>query len=225
MITFDADLDRQDFQLNAAFVADRGITALFGPSGSGKSTILALIAGLLKPSRGRITLGDRVLTDTQHGIFVATHRRRAGLVFQDAQLFPHLTVAQNLKFAQWFAPKTENGLSLASVAEVLGLTGLLDRRTPGLSGGEKQRVALARALLSGPEILLLDEPLASLDDARRAEILPFIEGMRDEFGIPILYVTHAAAEVQRLAARVVKLESGRVVWSGDPKDPLSGITP
>lgn len=225
MITFNAELKRDDFELDATFRADGGITALFGPSGSGKSTILALIAGLLKPARGRITLGERILTDTAQGIFIAKHKRRAGLVFQDAQLFPHMTVAQNLKFATWFAPSSADQLEMASVVDVLGLAHLLDRRAPGLSGGEKQRVALGRALLSAPELLLLDEPLASLDEPRRDEILPLIERMRDQFGIPILYVTHSPSEVLRLASRVIKLERGRVVWSGNPADPQSGIRP
>lgn len=224
MISFDCELQRGDFALDAAFTADRGITALFGPSGSGKSTILALIAGLLQPSRGKITLDDRILTDTATRVFVAKHKRRSGLVFQDAQLFPHMTVEQNLKFGRWFAPKSETQLALPAVADVLGLGPLLKRRPPGLSGGEKQRVALGRALLSNPQVLLLDEPLASLDAALRDEILPLIERMRDQFKIPTIYVTHAPEEVLRLASRVIKIEKGRVVWSGDPKDPASNIT-
>lgn len=223
MIHFDCELPRGEFKLDAAFSAEPGITALFGPSGSGKSTILALIAGLLQPARGVIALGDRVLTDTQKGIAVAKHERRAGLVFQDAQLFPHMTVAQNLKFAQYFAPPARRGIARDFVITVLGLNDLLGRRTPGLSGGEKQRVALARALLSGADVLLLDEPLASLDAARRDEILPIIERMRDEFAVPILYVSHSASEVLRLANYVVRLDRGRAVWAGDPKDPASGI--
>lgn len=223
MITFDCELTRGDFKLDAAFTSHPGITALFGPSGSGKSTILSLIAGLLQPARGVIALGERVLTDTEKGIALAKHRRRAGLVFQDAQLFPHMTVAQNLKFAQYFASAARTGITQDAVIAVLGLDHLLSRRPPGLSGGEKQRVALARALLSGPDVLLLDEPLASLDAARRDEILPLIERMRDEFAVPILYVSHAANEVLRLASHVVKLDRGGVVWAGDPADPASGI--
>lgn len=223
MIQFDCELTRGDFTLNAAFAAQSGITALFGPSGSGKSTILALIAGLVQPRHGVITVGSRVLTDTGKGISIAKHQRRVGLVFQDSQLFPHMTVVQNLKFAQYFATASRQGITLDSVAAVLGLADLLRRRPPGLSGGEKQRVALARALLSGPDVLLLDEPLASLDAARRDEILSLIERMRDEFAVPILYVSHSAGEVLRLANHVVKLDRGRAIWSGDPKDPASGI--
>lgn len=223
MIHFDCELQRGDFNLDVAFKSKPGITALFGPSGSGKSTVLALIAGLLQPSRGVIALGDRVLTDTGKRVAVAKHNRRAGLVFQDAQLFPHMTVAQNLKFAQFFARERQRQIDFTSVVDVLGLKGFLSRRPPGLSGGEKQRVALARALLSGPDVLLLDEPLASLDAERRDEILPLIERMRDEFAVPILYVSHAADEVLRLASHVVKLDRGRSVWSGDPKDSAAGI--
>lgn len=223
MIHFDCELQRGDFNLDVAFTSKPGITALFGPSGSGKSTVLALIAGLQQPSRGTIALGERVLTDTGKHIAVAKHKRRAGLVFQDAQLFPHMTVAQNLKFAQFFARERPRQIDFASVVGVLGLNDFLARRPPGLSGGEKQRVALARALLSGPDVLLLDEPLAGLDAARRDEILPLIERMRDEFAVPILYVSHSASEVLRLASHVVKLERGSSVWSGDPKDPESGI--
>lgn len=225
ILHFDCALTRGDFKLDAAFDAEPGITALFGPSGSGKSTILSLIAGLVQPARGVIALGDRTLTDTEKGIAVAKHQRRAGLVFQDAQLFPHMTVAQNLKFAQYFAATARNGITQDAVIAVLGLGHLLSRRPPGLSGGEKQRVALARALLSGPDVLLLDEPLASLDAARRDEILPLIERMRDEFAVPIVYVSHSAREVVRLANHVVRLDHGRVVWTGDPKDPASGIRP
>lgn len=223
IIRFDCALTRGDFTLDAAFAATSGITALFGPSGSGKSTILALMAGLLQPSRGLIAFGDRVVVDTREGIAVAKHNRRIGLVFQDSQLFPHMTVSQNLKFAQYFSAASRSGIELAPVVAALGIEGLLTRRPPGLSGGEKQRVALARALLSGPDVLLLDEPLASLDAARREEILPLIERMRDEFAVPMLYVSHSAGEVLRLANHVVKLDRGRVVWSGDPNDPASGI--
>ena len=223
MIHFDCELSRGDFKLDAAFTAEPGVTALFGPSGSGKSTILSMIAGLVRPSRGVITLGNRVLTDTDKGIAIVKHRRRVGLVFQDAQLFPHMTVAQNLKFAQYFTTAARSSIKQDQVIAVLGLDHLLSRRPPGLSGGEKQRVALARALLSGPDVLLLDEPLASLDAARRDEILSLIERMRDDFAVPILYVSHSAREVLRLANYVVKIEHGRVTWSGDPKDLASGI--
>lgn len=210
VLEFSATRTRGAFTLDAAFTAQHGITALFGPSGCGKSTILQLIAGTLRPDNGRIVCADRVLYDTKKRIDVPSHRRRVGLVFQDAQLFPHLTVRQNLAFARWFAPIGGSHLALEAIAEALAIDHVLSRRTPQLSGGERQRVALARAVLSGPQLLLLDEPLASLDDARRAEILPLIERLRDEFHIPMLYVTHARGEVERLAERVVTLAEGRV---------------
>ena len=222
-ISFDCQLTRGTFSFEAAFETDGGITALFGPSGSGKSTALFLIAGLLRPDRGRIAIGPRVLTDTAEGVFVPRHKRRAGLVFQDAQLFPHMSVAHNLKFGRWFAPRNSATVPFDAVIETLGIAPLLQRRPPGLSGGERQRVALARALLAGPDVLLMDEPLAGLDRDRRLEIMPLIERMRDEFKIPIIYVTHAADEVMRLAARVVLVEAGRVVASGAPDQVMKPV--
>jgi molybdate transport system ATP-binding protein len=197
------------FTLDARFAAGPGITVLFGPSGAGKTTLLHLIAGLLRPDRGRIVLDGDVLTDTAEHIFVPPHQRRVGLVFQDAQLFPHLTVAQNLSFGSWFAPQS-NGLSRTHVIEVLGIGDLLQRRPARLSGGEKSRVALARALLSSPRLLLMDEPLSGLDDGKRQAILPLIESVRDEFGVPMLYVTHSTDEAQRLANRIITIDRGRV---------------
>ncbi|NOT72138.1 MAG: molybdenum ABC transporter ATP-binding protein [Hyphomicrobium sp.] len=216
MIDVDVHLQRKTFCLNASFTAGAGITALFGPSGSGKSTLLALIAGLVRPTRGRIAVDGRTLVDTERKVWVPKHKRRIGIVFQDAQLFPHMTVGQNLNFGRWFAPGGKRIVSQSSVVDVLGISHLTDRRPPSLSGGERQRVALARALLSGPEILLLDEPLASLDAGRREEILPLIERMRDEFRIPMLYVTHDASEVNKLASQAVVLENGQIVWKGRP---------
>lgn len=216
MIDVNVQLDRGAFALHAAFTADRGITAIFGPSGSGKSTLLALVAGLLRPTTGRIAVNGRVLVDTAQTIWIPKHKRRVGIVFQDAQLFPHMTISQNLNFGRWFASADKLMVSRDVVIEILGIAHLMARRPPSLSGGERQRVALARALLSGPEILLLDEPLASLDARRREEILPLIERMRDEFDIPMLYVTHDLGEVKRLAARVVVIEGGRVVSTGHP---------
>ncbi len=200
------------FVLDAEFSAGPGITVLFGPSGAGKTTILHLVAGLMRPESGRIVVGGDVVADTQSRIFVPPHKRRIGLVFQDAQLFPHLTVAQNLAFGGWFA-RYKNGLPREHVIEVLGIDKLLDRRPARLSGGEKSRVALARALLSSPRLLLMDEPLSGLDDEKRQTILPLIETVRDEFSVPMLYVTHARDEAQRLANRIVQIERGRVAGS------------
>lgn len=220
MIDFSATFARGTFDLDAAFQTGAGITALFGPSGSGKSTILHLIAGLLHPSRGHIRLGGRVLTDTAQNLFLPSHKRRAGLVFQDAQLFPHMTVSQNLGFARRFAGITAHHIPTDPVIDALGIGGLQDRRPAELSGGEKQRVALARALFAAPEILLLDEPLASLDQNRKNEILPLIEQIRDAFAIPMIYVTHAREEVYRLASHAVVLDRGRVSGCGTPSDTL-----
>ena len=201
---------RNDFLLDVAFDGGSGITALFGPSGSGKTTILNIIAGTLRPDAGYVAVSSHVLTDTQADIFVPCHRRRVGFVFQDAQLFPHLTVEQNIKFGRWFVSMHGDGPPLDVVTRELGIGGLLKRRPATLSGGEKQRVALARALLSSPRILLMDEPLSGVDDARRNEIMGLIERVRDEFRIPIVYVTHTRDEVRRLATRVVRLKAGRV---------------
>jgi molybdate transport system ATP-binding protein len=211
---------RNDFTLDIEFEGDTGITALFGPSGAGKSTVLNMIAGVQKPDRGAITIGGETLTDTAVGIFVPPHRRRVGFVFQDAQLFPHFTVEQNIRFGRWFTPTADAAPPPDVVTGVLGIAGLLKRRPSTLSGGEKQRVALARALLSAPRILLMDEPLSGLDDARRDEIMVLIERVRDEFKIPIVYVTHTRDEVRRLATRVVQLKAGRVEAIGTAVDLL-----
>jgi molybdate transport system ATP-binding protein len=205
---------RGDFILDVAFESDSPLTALFGPSGSGKTALLNLIAGVQRPDRGRIVVAGHVLTDTEARIFVPPHRRRVGFVFQDAQLFPHLTVGQNIKFGQWFTRAERNGLPFDVIVNVLGIGSLLKRRPATLSGGEKHRVALARALLSSPRILLMDEPLAGLDDARRNEIMNLIERIRDEFAIPIVYVTHSVDEVRRLASCVVRIIAGRVTAVG-----------
>lgn len=220
MIRVDAALKLGAFDLDIAFENDEGITALFGRSGSGKSTTINLIAGLARPARGRIVLDGRTLVDTEAGIFVPKHKRRVGLVFQDTQLFSHLSVRQNLLFGRWFAPKAERNIAFEPVVETLGIGHLLARKPARLSGGEKQRVALGRALLASPKILLMDEPLASLDQERKLEILPLIERLRDEFRIPIVYVSHSVEEVGRLASRVVVLEAGRVVAMGGVEDVL-----
>jgi molybdate transport system ATP-binding protein len=204
------------FTLDVDFTADAGITVLLGHSGAGKTTVLNLVAGLHRPDRGRIEANGDVLVDTESGKFVPPHRRRVGVVFQDAQLFPHLTVDQNLSFGRWFARGRPESVPRDQVVACLGLQDLLSRRPSRLSGGEKQRVSLGRALLSSPRLLLMDEPLAGLDEARREEILPLIERVRDEFAVPILYVTHAREEARRLAGKVLVLERGRVTACGPP---------
>ncbi|MFT4149506.1 MAG: molybdenum ABC transporter ATP-binding protein [Paracoccaceae bacterium] len=200
------------FALEVAFTAPGGVTALFGRSGTGKSTVVNAVAGLLRPDRGRIAVDGRVLSDTATRTFVPPHRRRIGYVFQDARLFPHLTVRQNLTYGRFFAPK--GGPGLEEITDLLGIGALLARRPGALSGGERQRVAIGRALLSNPRLLLMDEPLAALDEARKAEILPFLERMRDATRVPILYVSHSVAEVARLATTVVLLDGGRVLCTG-----------
>ena len=210
------------FDIDARFQADDGVTVLFGPSGAGKTTILNMIAGVIRPDRGRIVCGDDVLVDTAAGIYVPTHKRRIGYVYQDSQLFPHLTVGQNLKFGAWFARGENEALPFDTVVDTLGITELLGRRPTRLSGGEKHRVALGRALLARPRLLLMDEPLASLDGARKEEILPLIERVRDEFGVPIFYVTHAVDEARRLASTAVMISGGRVTASGRAPDEAEG---
>ncbi len=203
------------FDLDLAFDAGAGITALFGRSGAGKTTVIDAVAGLLRPEAGRVVLDGRVLFDSAAGIWVPPHRRRLGYVFQDARLFPHLTVEQNLMFGARFAPRGSSGAGFDDVVALLGLDGLLGRAPARLSGGEKQRVALGRALLSHPRMLLMDEPLASLDGPRKQEILPYLERLRDgDLCLPILYVSHAVDEVARLADRLVLLQDGRLRAQG-----------
>jgi molybdate transport system ATP-binding protein len=209
------------FAFDVAFSAPpTGVTALFGPSGCGKSTVLAAIAGLLRPDRGRITVGETVLLDTAQGISLPPERRRCGVVFQDARLFPHLSVAANLRYGMRRAPPDAEGPSFDEVVAMLGIGALLARRPGGLSGGERQRVGLGRALLSRPRLLLMDEPLAALDAARRAEVLPFLARLRDASRLPIFYVTHAMDEVDTLADHLVLLDAGRVLAAG-PIEALS----
>ena len=196
--------------LDIRFSGAGGVTALFGRSGAGKTSTVRMIAGLMAPDAGRIALGGRVLFDSGQGIDIATPQRRVGAVFQEGRLFPHLTVRRNLLYAKAARADGRYG----GVVAMLGLEALLDRRPATLSGGEQQRVAIGRALLSNPDILLMDEPLASLDAARKAEILPYIERLRDEAGLPIVYVSHQIDEVARLADRIVLLSDGSVAATG-----------
>jgi molybdate transport system ATP-binding protein len=215
-VTLDVDIRHPQgaFLLEARFRSSGSLTALFGPSGSGKTSLVRAIAGLIVPDEARIVVNGRVLVDRQAGIFVPGHRRRVGIVFQDARLFPHLSVRANLLFGRWFTPRRERRTGLAVVTSLLGIEHLLDRGPGHLSGGEKQRVAIGRALLADPQILLLDEPLASLDESRKSEIMPYLERLRDEAGLPIVLVSHSVAEIARLATHVVVLSEGRVTASG-----------
>lgn len=211
------------FDLDVSFDAPPGLTVLFGPSGSGKTTLINAVAGLLRPDQGRIAADDWVLLDTGTRRCLPPHRRRLGYIFQEGRLFPHLTVRQNLHYGRWFAPRAARTESPDRVIQMLGIGHLLDRRPGTLSGGEKSRVAIGRALLAAPKLILADEPLAALDEARKAEILPYFERLRDEVAIPILYVSHASAEVARLATTVIALKDGRVVASGPPAQVLGDV--
>jgi len=208
---------RGNFTLDVAFSAPTpGVTALFGRSGCGKSTLISLIAGLLPADGGRVTVGEDLLFDGTRHVSVDARHRRMGVVFQDARLFPHLSVRANLEYGtRRLAREAARPIAFDDVVSLLGLEGLVARRPHQLSGGEKQRVALGRALLAQPRLLLLDEPLASLDMARREEVLPYLERLRDAFSMPIVYVSHQFDEVLRLATRVVLLDAGRVVADGD----------
>jgi molybdate transport system ATP-binding protein len=214
-IVVDVHLRRQDFALDAAFRSDAKLTALSGPSGSGKTTIVNIIAGITKPDAGFVSVGGRTLLDTKRGIALPVHKRAVGVVFQEGRLFPHFNVRHNLMFGRWFARRGPRHAQFEDIVRLLGIAHLLERRPASLSGGEKQRVAIGRALLADPEILLMDEPLASLDETRKAEIYPYVERVRDAFGTPILWITHSEAEITRLAAHVVRIADGRISSSSD----------
>jgi len=212
------------FRIEARFATGPSIvTALFGRSGAGKSSIVNMLAGLLEPDRGRISVDGTVLFDSTSGVDLRPERRRLGYVFQDARLFPHMMVRTNLEYGLRRAPRGERRVSLDQVVSVLGIEPLLQRRTHELSGGERQRVAIGRALLANPRILLMDEPLAQLDAPRRHEILTFIERLRESFSVPIVYVSHAMEEVIRLADWLVLVSDGRVAATGPVEELLSRL--
>ncbi len=209
------------FSLDAGFVSEGGVTALFGRSGSGKTSMVRILAGLIRPDHGRLVIDDEVMVDTEKRVFVPVHRRRFGYVFQEGRLFPHLSVRRNLTYGRWFAPRDTQPVAFERIVDMLGIGALLDRQPDGLSGGEKQRVAIGRALLAAPRLLLMDEPLAALDEARKAEILPYLQRLRDEAATPIIYVSHSVAEVAQLADKVVLMKDGGVEAIGSPSDILS----
>jgi molybdate transport system ATP-binding protein len=201
-------------QIAVRFEAAGGATALFGPSGAGKTSVVNMIAGLLTPDAGSIVLDDTVLFDAKAGIDLPPYRRRIGYVFQEGRLFPHLSVRQNLDYGRRMRRLPFDAGEFQRIAALLDIGHLLDRRPRMLSGGERQRVAFGRALLMHPKLLLLDEPLASLDEARKREILPYLVRLRDETRVPMVYVTHAAAEIRRIATTVVRFEAGRGTLGG-----------
>jgi len=207
MIRLDFSLQQGSFLLEINQALASGITSLFGPSGAGKTTILDAIAGLRTPARGTIAIGDRVLFDSARRINLPPYLRHVGYVPQDVALFPHMNVRRNVLFGR----REGQRLALGTVVKMLEVGELLERRVPDLSGGERQRVALARALMSAPELLLLDEPLAAVDVERRRRILPYVLRVRDDLGIPVIYVSHDRGEVDQLADRVIVIEAGRVL--------------
>jgi len=215
MLIVDVKKRLGDFSLSARFEGASGVTALFGPSGSGKTSIIGMVAGLMKPDSGCIAIDDEVLFDSATSIDEPAHRRRVGYVFQDGRLFPHLSVARNLDYGRWMSGADRDEKQIKHITGLLDIAHLLCRRPGALSGGERQRVALGRALLMKPRLLLLDEPLASLDAARKSEILPYFVRLRDEIKLPMIYVSHDANEVKALASRVVMIDAGRAVTTGN----------
>ena len=206
-----------EFTLEASFTSEGRVIGLFGASGAGKTSLINIIAGLLKPDRGIVTLDGEALDDTAAGIHVPTYRRRIGYVFQDARLFPHLNVRQNLDYGRRMNHIAEDPAQHKRVVDLLDIGALLDRRPGQLSGGERQRVAFGRALLSKPRLLLLDEPLGALDEARKLEILPYLVRLRDEANVPMVYVSHDAAELRQLATQIVMLKGGHITAFGGVK--------
>jgi molybdate transport system ATP-binding protein len=216
LIMLQVDVSKQlgEFSVQASFSSEGRVTGLFGASGAGKTSLINMIAGLLRPDRGTIVVDGETLDDTAAQLHVPAHRRRIGYVFQDARLFPHLDVRQNLDYGRRMNRLADDPAQRARVTDLLDIGRLLDRRPGKLSGGERQRVALGRALLAQPRLLLLDEPLGSLDEQRKVEILPYLIRLRDEAGIPMVYVSHDAGEMRQLASQIAMLRRGRVIAFG-----------
>jgi len=217
MLRVDISKQLGAFSIEAAFTSEGRVTGLFGASGAGKTSLVNMIAGLLRPDRGVIALDGETLDDAAAGVHVPPHCRRIGYVFQDARLFPHLSVRQNLDYGRRMNRLVDDPAQRKRVTDLLDVGNLLDRRPGQLSGGERQRVALGRALLSRPRLLLLDEPLGSLDEGRKVEILPYFVRLRDEANVPMVYVSHDAAEMRQLATQIVMLRNGRVTALGGVK--------
>jgi molybdate transport system ATP-binding protein len=214
VLTVDVEKQLGAFGVSVRFQATGGATALFGPSGAGKTSVVNMIAGLLKPDRGSIALDETVLFDAKASIDIPPHLRRIGYVFQEGRLFPHLNVRQNLDYGRRMSGRPRDDGEFERIAALLDIGHLLNRRPRMLSGGERQRIAVGRALLMRPRLLLLDEPLASLDVAHKREILPYLIRLRDDAGVPIVYVSHSPMEVRRIATGVVRLNAGHVVAVG-----------
>ena len=214
MLRVDVSKSLGDFHIEASFAGAGRVTGLFGASGAGKTSLVNMIAGLLRPDRGTISIDSETLDDTAARVHVPAHRRRIGYVFQDARLFPHLDVRQNLDYGRRMNRLADDPVQRARVTDLLDVGELLDRRPGQLSGGERQRVALGRALLAQPRLLLLDEPLGSLDEERKVEILPYLVRLRDEASVPMVYVSHNAREMRQLATSIVMLSRGRVIAFG-----------
>ena len=214
MLVVEIEKKLGEFSVSVLFAGEAGATVLFGPSGSGKTSVINMVAGLTKPDRGRIEIDGEVLFDSAKRIDRSAAQRRVGYVFQEGRLFPHLSVKHNLTYGRWMGGHPKDPAAFQQAVDLLDIGHLLDRRPGKLSGGERQRVAFGRALLMKPRILLLDEPLASLDAGRKAELLPYLERLRDEAKVPMIYVSHDPAEVKRIATRVVRMEGGKVTATG-----------
>jgi molybdate transport system ATP-binding protein len=214
MLRVDVSKQLGEFSLQATFASEGRVTGLFGASGAGKTSLINMIAGLLRPDRGTIAVDGETLDDTAARRHIPAHRRRIGYVFQDARLFPHLDVRENLDYGRRMNRLADDPAQRARIIDLLDIGSLLDRRPGQLSGGERQRVALGRALLASPRLLLLDEPLGSLDEERKIDILPYLVRLRDEAGVPMVYVSHDADEMRQLATSVVMLRRGRVIDFG-----------
>ena len=210
MIEVQAQLKRRNFELDASLQLDHRVTAIFGPSGSGKSTLLGFIAGTIKPDSGRVVVNGECLFDSQKHINKPIHERRIGLVFQDGRLFPHLNVEKNLSYALNFIPRDQQQFNFEHIVQLLEIGPLLQQRPHQISGGEKQRVALGRALLSSPRLLMLDEPLASLDDRLKNQILPFLKLIADEINIPMIYISHSKKEIMQITDNLIHILNGKV---------------